>query len=54
MLTVKDCLTYHGKCLDQCQWVIDNFKNHPLYQDNEGVQVWVKASEEILKGDDDG
>ena len=54
MLTVKDCLTYHGKSLDQCQWVIDNFKNHPLYQDNEGVQVWVKASEEILKGDDDG
>ena len=46
MLTVKDCLTYHGKSLDQCQWVIDNFKNHPLYQDNEGVQVWVKASDE--------
>ena len=30
MLTVKDCLTYHGKSLDQCQWVIDNFKNHEL------------------------
>ncbi len=54
MLTVKDCLTYHGRSLDQCQWVIDNFKNHPLYQDNECIQVWVKASEEILKGDDDG
>ena len=54
MLTVKDCLTYHGKSLDLCQWVIDNFKYHPLYQDTEGVQVWVKASEEILKGDDDG
>ena len=49
MSTVKDCLTYHGKSPDQCQWVVDNFKHHPLYQDNHGIQAWVKASEEILE-----
>ena len=49
MSTVKDCLTYHGKSPDQCQWVVDNFKHHPLYQDNDGIQAGVKASEEILE-----
>ena len=41
-------LTYHGKSKDVCKNVIERF-DKPAYEDNAGIQLWIKASKQCLK-----
>lgn len=41
-------LTPHGATPDICKFVLEKYKDNPLYKDNKTVQEWVKASELAL------
>lgn len=49
---MTDLLTYHGKDIETCKYVLDTFENNVFYKDHLTIQQWVKASRDILNNID--
>lgn len=45
-------LTYHGKTLEQCLWVLEYFgtpEKRELYKDNLSYQEWIDECHQIVE-----
>lgn len=43
-----DKLSYHGRTLESCKWVLDNFAGREYYRENDSVQEWIAESKQWL------
>ena len=46
-------LVPHGKDPDLCKWIVENYKDHPIYKNHMTVLEWVKECEEVLEENND-
>jgi len=45
-------LSYHGKTVEQAQWVVDNYdtpEKREFYKDNKTIQAWIEDSRSIIE-----
>lgn len=42
-------LTYHGKTVGACQWVIQQYEDSEYYADNNTIEAWVEECKDFLE-----